>query len=163
MATQKEQMQHFARYYREQVGHAVTMQEVATAAIKAGWKAPVPKDPVEILAKEFAKAERDEIRYDKVTGEPYRANIAYTQMQGDQQLTFWDDIDRVNRKIMLKNYIYRREQMVGDGLQLTYDVKHWNRIHPDEEPIQLELDFTDDVHWRMNAPKRGEGQGEDAA
>jgi hypothetical protein len=153
MTTKSEEMQRFARYYREKVGAAVTMQEVAAAAIKAGWKVPKPKDPVDILAKEFARAEREEMRYDEVTGEPYRANVSYNQKQGDQQLTFWDDIDKVSRKVMHKNYILRREQMVGDGLQLTYDVKHWNRVNPSEEPIEVDLDFTDDVQWRMNAPK----------
>ena len=153
MTTKAEQMQRFARHYRERVGKDVTMHEVAQAAITAGWKAPVPKDPVELLAKEFSRAAREEIRLDKVTGEPYRANVSYTQTQGSQQLTFWGDIDKVNRKIMQKNYILRREQMVGDGLQMAFDVKHWNRVNPGEEPIQIELDFTDDVEWRMNAPK----------
>jgi len=38
--------------------------------------------------------------------------------------------------------------MVGDGLQLTFDMDHWNAIHPDEEPIEIPLDFTDDIKWR---------------
>jgi len=149
-------MQKFARYYRESVGKDVTMHEVALAAQKAGWKMPVPKDPVDILAKEFSRAAREEIRHDEVTGEPYRANIAYTQGQGSEQLTFWGDIDKAPRKNMVKNVALRREQMVGDGLQLTFDAKHWNRVNPDEEPIYVELDFTDDVQWRMNAPKEEE-------
>ena len=53
---------------------------------------------------------------------------------------------------MLKSLVQRREQMVGDGLQLTLDALHWNSIHPSEEPINLPLDFTDDVEWRINAP-----------
>jgi hypothetical protein len=47
----------------------------------------------------------------------------------------------------------RRNQMIGDGLQLTLDADHWNRIHPDEKPIQIPLDFYDDVQWRKNSPK----------
>ena len=42
--------------------------------------------------------------------------------------------------------------MIGDGLQLTLDADHWNRIHPAEKPIQIPLDFHDDVEWRKNAP-----------
>jgi len=57
---------------------------------------------------------------------------------------------------MLRSLGIRREQMVGDGLMLSYDADHWNRIHPDQEPIQIELDFTDDVAWRKNAPNEGE-------
>jgi len=54
---------------------------------------------------------------------------------------------------MLKSLINRREQMVGDGLQLTLDVDHWNGINPKEEPIQIPLDLTDDVEWRKNSPE----------
>ncbi len=46
----------------------------------------------------------------------------------------------------------RRELMVGDGLQITYDQDHWNSIHPNEEPITLPMDFTDDIEWRKNGP-----------
>lgn len=46
--------------------------------------------------------------------------------------------------------------MVGDGLQLSLDADHWNRLHEDEEPIVLPMDFTDDVEWRKNAPDDSE-------
>ena len=42
--------------------------------------------------------------------------------------------------------------MVGDAWHLTLDQDHWNGIHPNEEPIQLPLDFADDMQWRKNAP-----------
>ncbi len=45
----------------------------------------------------------------------------------------------------------RREQMVSDGLQLTYDADHWNANNPDQKPIQLEMDFTLDIEWRKNS------------
>jgi len=158
MATKVEEMQRFQRYYREKQGKDVTMHEVAEAASKAGWKMPVPKNPVDLLAKEFARAAREEIKVDEETGDPYRANISYNQIQGGQQLTFWGDIDKASRKKMVGNVALRREQMVGDGLQLTFDVKHWNRINPEQEPVQVDLDFTDDVQWKMNAPKsKGKG------
>ena len=156
MATKKEQMQRFYRYYREQVGRDVTMHEVALAAKKAGWVMPTPKDPVDILASEFAAAAREELRKDEEMRESYRANIAYKQQIGKKEITFWGDIDNSPRINMVKNVVLRREQMVGDALQLTIDVRHWNRINPNEEPVQIELDFNDDVEWRLNAPKSDE-------
>lgn len=53
---------------------------------------------------------------------------------------------------MDKSLKVRREQMVGDALQLTLDANHWNSVNPDQEPLQVELDFADDVAWRLNAP-----------
>lgn len=160
MANKKEQMQRFARYMREKEGRDLTSQEIALAAKLAGWKLPKPKDPLDILAKEFAEAERDEIKYDEETGDPYRANICYKLTQGD--VPRWGDIDKASRDKMIRNVALRREQMIGDGLQLTRDANHWNRINPKEEPVQVELDFTDEVQWKLNAPKEGE-TGEEAA
>ena len=51
----------------------------------------------------------------------------------------------------------RREQMVGDALQLNLDAEHWSNEHPNEEPIQLPLDFSDDVEWRKNTPLEDAG------
>jgi len=44
----------------------------------------------------------------------------------------------------------RRGQMVDDALLATYDADHWNSINPDQEPIIIPLDFTEDVEWRKN-------------
>jgi hypothetical protein len=81
---------------------------------------------------------------DKETGHPYRVNHAYKVGQA----MFWINIEEAPREPMRKSLIARREQMVDDGLQLTYDADHWNRINSEDEPIQIPLDFTDDIQWR---------------
>lgn len=87
-------------------------------------------------------------------GKPYRANHAYPRTVDNQQVFYWLDIDdpKTPRHKMLKSAVNRREQMVGDGLQLTLDLDHWNSIRPDLEPIKLDMDLTDDIEWRKNAP-----------
>ena len=158
MASRNAEMQKFIRYYKRETGkHDVNMHDVAKFAKLKGWTLPTPPDPLDILAKLFSNAARIEIRHDKKTGRPYRANHAYHQMQGTQQLTFWVDIDdpQTTRPKMLKCLVIRREQMVGDGLQLTLDFEHWNSVHPKEEPINLDMDLTDDIAWRKNAPNEG--------
>jgi hypothetical protein len=57
---------------------------------------------------------------------------------------------------MFKSLQMRREQMVGDAVQLDLDAEHWNRVNPGEAPIQIALDFTLDVAWRKAAPDDGE-------
>ena len=153
MATKHQVMQRLIRHYKDETGKTeVNMKEVAKFALSKGWKTPPPIDPLDRLAKEFAQAAREEIRHDKKTGRPYRANHSIIIPQGEDQLHLWIDIDEAPRKPMYKSLIMRREQMVGDGLQLTLDQDHWNGIHPDEEPINLPMDFTDDIEWRKNAP-----------
>jgi hypothetical protein len=59
---------------------------------------------------------------------------------------FWVDIDLAPRKHMAKSARDRREQVVGDMVQLTLDLNHWNRVNPDEVPIIAETDITPDVN-----------------
>jgi hypothetical protein len=157
MATKHQEMQRLIRHYKDVTQKTeVNMHEVAQFAVGKGWPLPRPIAALDRLAKEFSEAAREEIRHDKKTGHPYRANHAVTTAYGAKQLTLWVDIDEAPRKPMLKSLVQRREQMVGDGLQLTLDAMHWNNIHPTEDPIKLPLDLTDDVEWRLNAPNEGE-------
>lgn len=149
----KQEMQHLIRMYKDETGaKEVDMHEVARFALAKGWPMPKPVSPVDRLAKEFSEAAREEIRRDANTGKPYRANHAYKSWQNGQQLTLWVDIDEAPRGPMKMSLINRREQMVGDGLQLSLDADHWNSIHPNEEPIVVPMDFTEDIEWRKNAP-----------
>lgn len=157
MATKLHERQRLIRHYKEVTGKTeVDMKEVAKFAVSKGWPLPPPTDPLDRLAKEFSDAARVEIKYDKKTGQPYRVNHAIPVKNGEKQYHLWIDIDEAPRKPMYKSLILRREQMVGDGLQLTLDADHWNSINHDEEPINIPMDFTDDITWRKNAPDEKE-------
>ncbi|MFA5429858.1 MAG: hypothetical protein WC329_01710 [Candidatus Omnitrophota bacterium] len=139
------EMQQIIKLYKSETGELqVDMRKIAEYAVKKGWPLPIPTDPLDRLASDFTQAAREEVETDKVTGHPYRVNHAYKVGQA----MFWINIDEAPREPMQKSLIARREQMVDDGLQLTYDADHWNRIHSYEEPIQIPLDFTDDIQWR---------------
>jgi|SRR5579863_485244 len=157
MPTKHQEMQRIIRHYRETKGVSEwDMHDVVKFAVGMGFPLPAPISPLDRLAKEFSQAAREELRHDRNTGRPYRANHAYRTMQGAQQTTFWVDIDEAPRKPMVKSLVQRREQTVGDMLQLTFDAEHWNRIHPKEEPIVIPTDLTDDVEWRKNSPDENE-------
>lgn len=151
-------MQRIIRQYRDETGETdVDMKKVAQYAVQMGWPLSLPVDPLEVLAKEFSRAAREEIKHDAVTGKPYRVNHSLPVPGG--QLRLWIDIDQAPRPKMLRSLMNRREQMVGDGLQLSFDTDHWNSINPTEEPIVIPLDLTDDVEWRKNAPDEEEEAG----
>ncbi|SRR5258708_2025336 len=152
--TKDQKLQAFMRHYRDVTGESdLDMHKVANLAVRQGWRLPKPIDPLDMLAKEFSHAAREEIRHDQQTGKPYRANHAYPVQRGNMTMWLWIDVDiDAPRPKMLKSLMKRRDQMVGDGLMLSYDADHWNATHPADEPIQIPLDFTDDVEWRKNAP-----------
>lgn len=148
----RQQMQAFMRYYREQTGETeIDMHKVAEFAKGMGWQMPKPANPLDLLAAEFSQAAREETRRDRKTGRPYRANHAFPIKQGDDLIFLWVDIDQAPRRPMHKSLVNRREQIVGDALQLTLDAEHWNSINPHEQPIVMPLDFSDDVEWRKGA------------
>jgi hypothetical protein len=149
--TKAEQMQQLVRIYKESTGEKdVDALKVAQFAVKQGWQLPQPTSAMEMLAHQFADAMRVETKNDSLTGRPYRVNHAYVP-QG--QTTFWFDIDDpdTTRHKMTISLISRREQMVGDAVQLTFDADHWNAMHPDENPITLSLEFLEDVNERKAA------------
>lgn len=155
--TKAQEMQNIIRRYREETGKdSINMHDVAKYAAGMGWPLPKPRTALERLAEQFSSAAREEFRKDEVTGKPYRANLAVTTWQGSAQMTLWTDIDVAPRHVAHKSFQQRREQTVGDIVQLTFDVLHWNRVNETEEEIVMPTDFTDDVQWRTNAPDEEE-------
>jgi hypothetical protein len=60
----------------------------------------------------------------------------------------WAMLDNAPREHMRKAFIQRRAQIVDDCVQLATDVEVYNDRHKDQEPIQMLLDFRDDVEER---------------
>ena len=154
MATRSEQLQGLIQLYKQETGlKTIDMELVSEWAIKRGVIAPQPKTAKELLAAQFAQAAREEHRRDPGTGWDYRANHALRATNKDgKQLTLWVDIEDATRPQMLMSLTNRRQQMVGDGTQLKIDEKIWNSRNPKEDPINLILDFTEDVEERLNSP-----------
>lgn len=153
MANKTQLQQEMIRRYKQATGNKeFDMHEVARFAIANGWKPPEPISGVDRLAKEFSQSAREQHRRDTKTGRSYRVYHAVPRVQNGQMSFTWVDIDEAPRKPMFKSLMQRREQMVGDGLQLSLDADHWNSIHSAEEPIVVPMDFTDDIEWRKNAP-----------
>ncbi len=156
MKTKHEKMRAFVRWYKQvHDKSAVSMAEVAREAIARGWKVPPPVSAEERLAKQFSDAEREEIRYDKATKQPYRGNLAMTQRLKDGTLSLWIDTDEATREQMVLALHKYREQMLGEAVIGTNTADHWSRLHPGQQPLPFPTDFSDEVQWRLNAPHEG--------
>lgn len=149
-----DEMLAFMRHYKREQGISeLSMMELASAAAQQGWPVPPPVSGIERLAKQFSQWAREEVRYDKKTNRPYRANLAFTQKLRDgKQASFWVETDDANRNQMEAAVNKYREQMIGEAVMGTDTVEHWNRINPAEEPLQFSLDFRDETEWRRNIP-----------
>ena len=131
--------------YDEEVGgEANSTPDFAEWAIKNGRWHPKPQDINKRLSADMADALRHEMRIDE-HGIKYRAKICIKTKVGGVQLPLWADADKAPQNFMEKSVSRRRRLITGDCHQLKSDVDHFNLSRKPETPIQLPLDFTDDV------------------
>lgn len=104
-------------------------------------------DPYDKLSEDMARALREEYATDAL-GRRFRKNHAVRVTKGGVQLTMWAMLEAAPRQHMQKAFIQRREQIVGDCVQLATDVEVYNDMHKDQPPIPMLFDFRDDVAER---------------
>ena len=151
MTTQTDLLQQVWRLFEHENDHApASAREVVEWAVAEG-KLELPEiDPLDVLAGDMARALREEYAKDD-QGRRYRVNHAVRVTKDGVQTTFWGILGFAPRVHMERAFTQRREQVIGDLVQLQIDVEVYNEMNPDAEPIQLELDFKDDVAERRAA------------
>lgn len=145
MSSYNEQLQRFWHLYKE-AGHedTPTAKEVAAWAIEQGLWKPRASDIINVLSQDLARAWREEYGTDP-KGRRYRKKHPVRKSVGGKQKYFWEDMDTAPRQHMEMAFAQRRQQIVGDCIQLKTDVDAYNDKNADQEPIQLVIDFEDDV------------------
>ena len=162
MAKFSEQMQAiFDRYTEEVDSSPVSLDNVAAWAIELGLYRPQPRDVVKLCREALAESLRQEKRVD-AQGRKYRAKHSVRTNIGGVQMSLWADIDNAPRSFMEKSFSQRRKAIADDCFQVKQDVDHFNYENPTELPIQIVLDFTDDVA-EMEAAARHDGDDDEAA
>ena len=101
---------------------------------------------IDAIAADIAQVFREEYRTD-CHGRRYRAMHAATHKNGNKTLSLWADLDDPNapHSHFVRSFSQRRQQIVGDCLQLKTDVDVYNDKREPDQPIQIPLDFTLDV------------------
>lgn len=136
------------RYENEREHKPSSARQAIEWAVDEGLLELPVIDPYDVLAGEMAQALRDEFQIDE-KGRRYRVNHAVRVTKGGVQYTFWAMMGFAPHPHMEKAFAQRREQIIGDCLQLKTDVDVYNDMTEGKNPkIQLVLDFTDDVAER---------------
>jgi len=154
MATKHEKLQDaWHRYDGDQKHQPTSARQAVEWAVAEGLLELPQIDPYDALAGEMADALRAEIKTDE-KGRRYRVNHAVRITKGGVQYTFWGALGFAPHSHMEKAFAQRREQIVGDCLQLKTDVDVYNDMNRNKQTeIQLVLDFTDDVAERQALDK----------
>lgn len=148
MATYREQLQRVWHEFERERGHVpATAREAVQWGVERRLIVAPPVDPLAKLAEDMSTALREEYATDR-EGRRYRVNHAVRVTRGGVQYTFWAMMKDAPREHMQKAFIQRREQIVGDCVQLATDVEAYNGMKPDQPPIPMLFDFRDDVEER---------------
>jgi hypothetical protein len=144
--TKNEKFQQIWHKYEAEHGHHPSgTREAVDRAIEEGLLEEPKIDPRDILASQMAAALREEMETD-AKGQRYRVNHAVRITQAGVQFTFWASMGFAPHDHMERAFAQRREQIVGDNLQLKIDVDVYNDMNRGKRPeIQLVLDYSDDV------------------
>ncbi|GLS15688.1 hypothetical protein [Hydrogenophaga electricum] len=128
---------------------------VAKWAYDNGLHKPTLRTVIDAIAADISQVFREEYRTDR-KGQRYRAKHAVREKRGEKTMSLWADIDDVSapRSHFVRSFAQRRQQIVGDCFQLKTDVDVYNDKSPNEQPIQLILDFTYDVE-ELQLPFQG--------
>ena len=148
MARFYEQLQRVWHAYEEEHGYLpATAREACMWGVSQRMIGAPEYDPYDRLAADMSRALRGEYATDRM-GRRYRRNHAVRVTKGGVQYTIWAILGHSAREHMHKAFIQRREQIVGDCFQLATDVEVYNEMNKDQEPIQIPMDFRDDVEER---------------
>src|ERR1035437_4685431 len=149
MLTKTEKLQSAWHSYEGRCNHLPTSARQAVEWAVAEGLLELPSiDPYDVLAGEMAQALRGEYATDD-EGRRYRVNHAVRVTKGGVQYTFWAMMGCASHSHMERAFSQRREQIISDCVQLKTDVDVYNTLSRGRSsPIQLILDFTDDVAER---------------
>jgi hypothetical protein len=149
MTTYNEQLQKVWHDYERELGYVpASLRDALKWGVSEGRiEAPVP-DPYDKLVEDMSRALREEYATDRL-GRRYRVNHAVRVSKAGVQHTMWAIMGNAPRSHMQKAFIQRREQIVGDCVQLSTDVAVYNDLNRDQPPLPMLFDFRDDIAERQ--------------
>lgn len=134
----------FDRYAAEVDPAPTPLEDVAQWAVLNGLYKPNLKTVLQMCRDDMADALRQDKRVDE-EGRTYRAKLSVRTSIGGTQLSLWADADLAPRSFVEKAVHQGRRAIASDCYQLKQTADHFNFARGGDNPIQLILDFTDDV------------------
>jgi hypothetical protein len=128
--------------------HGGTAKEILRWAYDNGKWAPHPDDFIRAGAEQLARAMREDTETDP-QGRDIRTKHVLVENRGGEQLLIWNSGKIMNRDQMELSFQYRRRLIKNDCVQLKTEVDSYNENKNPGRPVQMILDFTEDVEEEM--------------
>jgi hypothetical protein len=151
-----QQLQAYIEEYRRKVNHGpVQVADIAAWLIRDGRWAPSPQAALGLLARDLSEAMRTQYATDPAGRRVRRKHALRLNDAGPdgakRQLVLWVDIELADPQFMQQSIQQRQESIADDCWQLKQDLDSYNQFHNPAEPLQVLLDFTEDVEEREAA------------
>ena len=145
MLTKNQQLQRIVReYQKDGQKWPASTADIAKWAVKTRRYDLTGPTLERQCARELAQAMREEYFTDP-QGRRVRAKHPAKVKKNGQQMILWDDMRTAPRRHMQMAFQLRRRRITYECKQVKTDVDSYNDAHPEERPIQMVLDFTQDV------------------
>lgn len=147
MSGKKNEFSHIVEQYKKAkniTDGIIDVHDLAGWAIDNKLYRPNMRDEIQLAANAFSRFFREEHRTDS-KGRSYRAKHAVRENINGKQQTLWADLDDPNVSVshFEKAFSQRRQQIVGDCIQLKTDIDVCN--DKKDSQIPLSLNFEEDV------------------
>ena len=151
-----QQLQAYIEEYRRKVHDGpVQVADIAAWLIRDGRWAPSPQAALGLLARDLSEAMRTQYATDPAgrwVRRKHAVRLKDTDSDGaKRQLVLWADIELADPQFMQQSIQQRRDSIADDCWQLKQDLDSYNQFHNPAEPLQVLLDFTEDVEEREAA------------
>ena len=151
-----QQLQAYIEEYRRKVHDGpVQVADIAAWLIRENRWAPSPQAAIGLLARDLSEAMRTQYTTDPAGRRVRRKHALRLNDAGPdgskRQLVLWADIELASPQFMEQSGQQRRESIADDCWQLKQDLDSYNQFHNPAEPLQVLLDFTEDVEEREAA------------
>jgi hypothetical protein len=101
-------------------------------------------DPHRVLARTFARACQQDYIVDE-NGEPVRRRHAVKVVVGDEQLTFWPNMEDLSPAKMRASLGSRRKGSGEDILPIERDKRYFNKHYNPGDPLEMDYNYNIDV------------------
>jgi len=143
-------IQRYIEEYRKRVGNRpVDCHEIADWLISEKLWQPSPKDARNLLSRDISQAMRTQYTLDshgRKVRRKHAVRVKETNDEGElKQMVLWSDVEFATPDFMQQSFQQRRSGLADGCWQLTKDLEYYNSTFNKAEPIEMLLDFRDDI------------------
>ncbi len=148
----EKQLLKFIDEYKDINDGEKTAREIAAWLLHEKKCEPTKQEAIDILTRHVSRAMRGQFTIDPDGRKVRQKHAVRRNIEnsggGVMLQTFWHDIDLASPQFMYESFQQRRGSLADGAWQLDQDVTSYNKFHNKGAPLQIMLDFRDDVEER---------------